>query len=402
MSLSRALGAPCSPLPVIARVFLSRLKRLEHGCLRLITPDGSALWFGNPGEMPEAELTVRDWSACRTLLLAGDIGFAEAYRDGLLDSPNLTALLRLAVRNEAALGSATSGSLPARAWYWLKHRLRRNSRAGSRRNVHAHYDLGNPFYQLWLDPSWTYSSAWFDGHYEQPLSLAQAAKYQRICDVLGLRPGMRVLEIGCGWGGFAEHAARQGIAVHGVTISNAQLDFAQRRLAGNALTDLEWRDYRDLDGRYDAIVSIEMFEAVGETYWQDYFRKVRSLLKPGAKALIQSITIAENRFQRYRSGSDFIQEFIFPGGMLPSCTVFGAQARKAGLATHDRLDFGPDYAETLRRWRQAFEGALEQVRRLGFDEAFIRLWRLYLCYCEAGFDEGRIGVSQFVLKEAQP
>ncbi len=401
MSLSRTLDAPrCAP-PFAARLLLSRLKHITHGSLRLIAPDGSAHWFGADGEMPEAELRLHDWAACRKLLLAGDIGFAEAYRDGLLDSPDLTALLRLALRNEAALGSAAAGSLPARTWYWLKHKLRRNSKSGSKRNIHAHYDLGNDFYQLWLDPSWTYSSAWFDGHYDLPLALAQAAKYQRICDVLGLKPGMRVLEIGCGWGGFAEHATRQGIAVHGVTISDAQLEFAQRRLADNDLARLEWRDYRDLTGQYDAIVSIEMFEAVGEAYWQGYFRKLRSLLKPGGKALVQSITIDERRFDSYRAGSDFIQAFIFPGGMLPSRNEFQRQARKAGLDTHDRLDFGRDYAETLRRWRMGFEHALDAVRKLGFDDAFIRVWRLYLCYCEAGFDEDSIGVSQFVLQEAR-
>jgi len=402
MSLSRTLDIPCSTPTVAGKILLSRLSRLYQGSLRLITPDGSEYWFGTKGEVPDAELHVHDWAACSKLLLAGDIGFAEAYRDGLLDSPDLVALLRLALHNQTVLGSAASGSLPARAWYWLKHKLHRNSKAGSKRNIHAHYDLGNDFYQLWLDPTWTYSSAWFDGYYDLPLSVAQAAKYQRICDVLGLKPGMRVLEIGCGWGGFAEHAVQQGISVHGVTISNAQLEFAQRRLANKPLALLEWSDYRDLHGKYDAIVSIEMFEAVGEAYWQAYFSKVRSLLKPGAKALVQSITIDESRFDQYRTGSDFIQTFIFPGGMLPSRSEFQRQASKAGLDTHDRLDFGHDYAETLRRWRHDFEYKLDAVHKLGFDDAFIRIWRLYLCYCEAGFDEDRIGVSQFVLQEARP
>ncbi|WP_159876335.1 SAM-dependent methyltransferase [Aquitalea denitrificans] len=402
MSLSRALDIPRGTPSFTGKILLSRLSRLCHGSLRLITPDGSAHWFGTAGETPDAELHVHDWAACSKLLLAGDIGFAEAYRDGLLDSPDLVALLRLALRNQTVLGTAASGSLPARTWYWLKHRLRRNSKAGSKRNIHAHYDLGNDFYQLWLDPTWTYSSAWFDGHYALPLAQAQAAKYQRICDVLGLKPGMRVLEIGCGWGGFAEHATQQGIAVHGVTISNAQLEFAQRRLANNVLARLEWCDYRDLHGKYDAIVSIEMFEAVGEAYWQGYFHTLRKLLKPDGKALVQSITIADSRFERYRAASDFIQAFIFPGGMLPSRSEFQHQATLAGLRTCDRLDFGHDYAETLRRWRHGFEHALDAVLKLGFDNAFIRIWRLYLCYCEAGFDEDSIGVSQFLLQEAQP
>ena len=402
MSLSRTLALPCSSLPPLARLLLQRLNRLQHGSLRLHTPDGQCLRFGQSGEMPEAELRIHNWAACRKLLFAGDIGFAEAYRDGLLDSPDLTALLRLALCNESVLGNTLAGSWPARGWYWLKHCLRRNSRHGSQRNIHAHYDLGNAFYALWLDPSWTYSSAWFDGHYDLPLATAQSAKYQRICDVLGLQAGMRVLEIGCGWGGFAEHASQQGIAVHGITISDAQLDFARQRLSGNALVQLQWQDYRDLHGQYDAIVSIEMFEAVGEAYWPGFFAQLQKLLKPDGKALVQSITIAESRFERYRRSSDFIQEFIFPGGMLPSCTAFQTGAEQAGLLTRNRLDFGPDYAETLRRWRQAFESQLDTVRQQGFDEAFIRLWRLYLCYCEAGFDAHSIGVSQFLLQKAQP
>lgn len=398
MPLSRAINMPNRMLPLFARLLLGRLKQLRHGSLHLHTPDGETLWLGQPGTTPEAELTVRDWSACRMLLLSGDIGFAEAYRDGLVDSPDLTALLRLALRNEAALRTTLSGSLPARWWYALKHRLRRNSRAGSRRNIHAHYDLGNDFYQLWLDPSWTYSSAWFEGDYSKALSTAQAAKYQRICDVLQLRPGMRVLEIGCGWGGFAEHAAQQGIAVHGITLSEAQLAHARQRLAVYPQVTLALQDYRDLSGQYDAIVSIEMFEAVGEAYWPDYFQTLQRLLKPGAQALVQSITIDDAHFGRYRSRSDFIQEFIFPGGMLPSCSRFESTARQHGLQTLNRLDFGPDYAETLRRWRAGFEHTLLATRQQGFDEAFIRIWRLYYCYCEAGFDEGRTGVSQFLLQ----
>ncbi|MBA4707242.1 SAM-dependent methyltransferase [Aquitalea aquatica] len=399
MSITHTLDKLPPSLPPSARLLLSRLQRLQSGGLRLLTPAGHALWFGQPQHSVNAELHIHDWAGCRKLLTAGDIGFAEAYRDGLLDSPELTALLRLALRNEHAVPPALSGSLPARWWYRLKHLLRRNSRRGSRRNIHAHYDLGNDFYRLWLDPSWTYSSAWFNGDYTQSLQQAQQAKYQRICDTLGLQPGMRVLEIGCGWGGFAEHASRAGIAVHGITISPAQLELARQRLAGQPLAQLELRDYRDLDGQYDAVVSIEMFEAVGEAYWPQYFRTVRRLLHPGGQALIQSITIADAYFERYRAKSDFIQQFIFPGGMLPSPARFSQTASAAGLHTSQRLDFGPDYAETLRRWRQAFENTLDSVRQQGFDEAFIRLWRLYLCYCEAGFDEGRIGVSQFLLQD---
>jgi len=399
MTVSHTLRTLPEPLPVTARFLLGQLQKIDSGCLRLITPAGHVLLFGQAGCQPHAELRVENWSACRKLLTSGEIGFAEAYRDGLFDSPDLTALLCLALKNETVLGSALSGSVISRWWYRLRHLLHRNSRKGSQRNIHAHYDLGNSFYRLWLDRSLTYSSAWFNGRYDQPLERAQAAKYQRICDVLQLKPGMRVLEIGCGWGGFAEHAARQGVAVHGVTISRAQLQLARQRLMQQPLVELELCDYRDLDGRYDAIVSIEMFEAVGEAFWDDYFRSIKRLLKAGGKALIQSITIDEQHFDRYRHSSDFIQAFIFPGGMLPACSVFQQYAGRAGLSVQNQLDFGRDYAETLRRWRQAFESSLEDVRRQGFDEAFIRLWRMYLCYCEVGFDQARIGVAQFLLQE---
>ncbi|NHQ80265.1 class I SAM-dependent methyltransferase [Chromobacterium vaccinii] len=398
MSASQPIALSRPDIPAAGRALQALLSKLRHGSLKLITPDGETLWFGALHAETDAELQLRDWRACGRILAGGDIGFAEAYRDGWLDSPDLTALLRLALRNEDALQLGRLGRWAARCWHKLRHLARANSRRGSRRNIHAHYDIGNDFYRLWLDPSWTYSSAWFAGDYSLPLADAQARKYQRICEQLRLRPGMRVLEIGCGWGGFAEHAARLGVAVHGITISDAQLDFARRRLANEPLVRLEHRDYRDLSGQYDAIVSIEMFEAVGERYWRGYFDTLRRCLKPGGQALAQSITIEESRFDAYRAGADFIQTFIFPGGMLPSRERFQRAAQQSGLACSNRLDFGADYAETLRRWRDAFEANLAAIRAQGFDEAFIRLWRLYLCYCEAGFDEGRIGVSQFLLE----
>ncbi|MCD4506764.1 class I SAM-dependent methyltransferase [Chromobacterium piscinae] len=398
MSASQPIALSRPDIPAAGRALLALLSKLRHGSLKLITPDGETLWFGALHAETDAELQLRDWRACGRILAGGDIGFAEAYRDGWLDSPDLTALLRLALRNEDALQLGRLGRWAARCWHKLRHLARANSRRGSRRNIHAHYDIGNDFYRLWLDPSWTYSSAWFAGDYSLPLADAQARKYQRICEQLRLRPGMRVLEIGCGWGGFAEHAARLGVAVHGITISDAQLDFARRRLANEPLVRLEHRDYRDLSGQYDAIVSIEMFEAVGERYWRGYFDTLRRCLKPGGQALAQSITIEESRFDAYRAGADFIQTFIFPGGMLPSRERFQRAAQQSGLACSNRLDFGADYAETLRRWRDAFEANLAAIRGQGFDEAFIRLWRLYLCYCEAGFNEGRIGVSQFLLE----
>ncbi|BEV70907.1 MULTISPECIES: cyclopropane-fatty-acyl-phospholipid synthase family protein [unclassified Paludibacterium] len=398
---SHALRRTTARPPAAARAFLSLLRRLHTGHLRLTCPDGSQVDFGQPGHGLHAELQLTDWRACAMILRQGDIGFAEAWRDGLLQCRDLTALLRLALQNSQALEPAVFGTRLASLWYRLRHFLRRNSRSGSRRNIQAHYDLGNDFYRLWLDESWTYSSAWFNGDLRQPLARAQHAKYQRIIDTLALKPGMRVLEIGCGWGGFAEVATAQGIAVHGITLSQEQLQHARTRLAGTELATLALQDYRDLDERFDAIVSIEMFEAVGEAWWPTFFATLKRCLRPGGRALVQSITIDERHFLRYRAGSDFIQQFIFPGGMLPSVPRFEALARHHGLDSRDRLDFGRDYAETLRRWRSAFEAALPAVAAQGFDEAFIRLWRLYLSYCEAGFEEERIGVSQFLLTQTE-
>lgn len=386
--------------PAAARLFLNLLARIQTGHLHLITPLGDRLEFGNARSEPAATLQIKDWRACGKILKSGDIGFGEAWRDGWCDSPDLVGLLRLAQANEAALQPALFGERVGKVWYWLRHFLRRNSRSGSKRNIHAHYDLGNDFYRLWLDPSMTYSSAWFGGDLHGDLSQAQAAKYQRIIDELGITPGSRVLEIGCGWGGFAEHAARQGIYVHGITLSSEQLAFAQQRIATAGLTDfatLSLTDYRDLTGQYDYVVSIEMFEAVGERYWRGYFAKVRDMLRPGGRAMIQTITIANERFAKYRATTDFIQQFIFPGGMLPSPQRFSAEAQSAGLQIAGEVGFGRDYAETLRRWRSRVDQQKDAILRQGFDEPFLRLWRLYLCYCEAGFDAGQTDVRQYAL-----
>jgi len=387
--------------PMSARLFLAMLERLSHGHLELITPHGTTLTFGDLRQPPSAQLRILDWRACGAILRAGDIGFGEAYGNGWVDTPDLAALLRLAMRNRQSLSSAVEGGRLASWWYRLRHLLRSNTRSGSRRNIHAHYDLGNDFYRLWLDPTMSYSSAIFNAP-DQSLEQAQAAKYQRIIDQLGLRANDRVLEIGCGWGGFAEHAARLGIRVHGVTISPAQLTYAQERMRTQQLdhlAHLELCDYRDLDGQYDAIVSIEMFEAVGERFWQTYFDTVAARLKPGGQALIQSITIDEGVFERYRDSADFIREFIFPGGMLPSHERFSRCAQHAGLATRDRFHFGRDYAETLRRWNDAFQAQRETVAAQGFDERFRRLWQLYYVFCEVGFDEGQTDVVQFLLRK---
>lgn len=385
---------------MFVRMFLAVLQRLAVGHLVLLRPDGEEAIYGDPHEAPGARLTLRDWRACEAVLSAGDIGFAEAYRAGWVDTPDLVALLRLALENESVLSCAIDGAWLSRRWYLLRHLFRRNTRGGSRRNIHAHYDLGNPFYALWFDETWSYSAAHFDGHNERSLTEAQEAKYAHICDVLGLKPGMHVLEIGCGWGGFAMHAARRGVNVHGVTISAAQLAHAQMRIEQEGLTDrirLELRDYRDLEGTYDAIVSIEMFEAVGQAYWTAFFDQLSRTLRPGGQAVVQSITIDDKRFDAYRYSSDFIREYIFPGGMLPSAERFAEAAGKCGFSSRTALAFGSDYAETLRRWRERFEAQAGAILALGFDEAFIRMWRLYLCYCEVGFDAGRTDVMQFLL-----
>ena len=401
MSTTRTLDTLAPNVPPLARVFLSLLARIRHGQVLLVTPSGEQLAFGDTQGSPRARLMVHDWRACGSILKSGDIGFADAWRKGWVSSPDLSALLRLAIRNEDALSRTVHGSPLARLWFGLLHRLRRNTRAGSRRNIHAHYDIGNAFYGLWLDSTWTYSSALFHGDYAISLECAQGRKYQHIIDLLGLEPGMRVLEIGCGWGGFAAHAARQGIAVEGITISRAQAEFAERRLEREGLQNLasvRLCDYRDVQGTYDAIVSIEMFEAVGESFWNGYFRTVHDRLRPGGKAVIQTITIEDSRFDAYRRSSDFIRQYIFPGGMLPGPQRFIAAAGRQGLSAEVKVGFGKDYAETLRRWSRAFEDNLPAVRRQGYDEDFIRLWFLYLAYCEAGFDEGRTDVVQFLLQ----
>ncbi|HJV01144.1 MAG TPA: cyclopropane-fatty-acyl-phospholipid synthase family protein [Burkholderiaceae bacterium] len=401
--MSRTLATAMPSAPAGARLFLALLNQIRHGHLELITPCGTRMVFGDAHAPAGATLKLHDWRACQRIMRAGDIGFAEAYAAGWVDTSDLTALLRLALRNEASLDRLLFGGAVARCWYRLRHWLRPNTRKGSQRNIHAHYDIGNAFYQLWLDPSWTYSSALFDGDFSLSLLDAQRRKYQRIIDTLDLRPGQRVLEIGCGWGGFAEHAAQLGIHVHGVTISPSQLAVARQRVQAQGLADrieLALCDYRDLHGEYDAVVSIEMFEAVGEQYWPQYFRTVAARLKPGGRALVQSITIGEQHFARYRGRADFIQQFIFPGGMLPSVERFERHAQRGGLRPLARHTFGPDYAETLRRWASQYQRQHQRILAQGFDAHFMRIWRMYFAYCEAAFDEGRTDVVQFLLEKA--
>ncbi|MGN6388298.1 MAG: class I SAM-dependent methyltransferase [Burkholderiaceae bacterium] len=399
----RADELDASRFPAAARLVTQMLRRMAHGALRLEFPDGQSALFGD-GEAAPVRLAVFDWEVFGAAFKSGDIGFAEGFIDGHWQSDDLPGLLTLLVRNRAAIEPVIYGTWWGGLLHRLRHLLRGNSKRGSRRNIHAHYDIGNDFYQLWLDPSMTYSSALFSGTETGSLEQAQRAKYRRILDELALPPGARVLEIGCGWGGFAEVAARETNArVTGLTLSVEQLQFANRRLAQAGVVsqvELLLQDYRDADaGGFDAIASIEMFEAVGERYWPEYFACVARNLKPGGRACIQTITIDDALFDRYRLGTDFIQQYIFPGGMLPSPSAFRHAARQHGLEVIDEFAFGLDYARTLAAWRAAFVAQRPRVRAQGFDDRFLRTWEFYLAYCEAGFRAGSTDVMQFTLRK---
>ncbi|MEO8279219.1 MAG: cyclopropane-fatty-acyl-phospholipid synthase family protein [Ideonella sp.] len=399
---------PCADLPAsapaAARAVFGLLKNLRHGRLRVQMPDGAAAIFGTlvDGE-PTAAISLRNWNVCGAALKSGDIGFAETYIAGDWTTPDLAALLKLFISNRDDIESVVYGTWWGSLLYRIKHVFNRNSRRGSKKNIHAHYDLGNDFYKLWLDPSMNYSSAWFAGDQTQTLAAGQQAKMRRALTEAGVRPGDRVLEIGCGWGAVAECAARDfGAIVSGVTLSKEQLAWGKQRLCDAGLTaDLRFQDYRDIDdGPFDAIASIEMFEAVGRDYWPDFFATIHRQLKPGAKACIQSITIRDDLFDRYVGSTDFIQQYIFPGGLLPSPREFRLAAARAGLTVINELDFGQDYAHTLKLWRDAFVHHDARVRGLGFDTRFLRIWEFYLVYCEAAFEMGNTSVMQFTLQKA--
>jgi cyclopropane-fatty-acyl-phospholipid synthase len=384
-------------MTIAARFVLKALERLSVGRLTLHLPDGTTHRFGSEGAQPQAELHVRDWLFFRHVLLDGDIGFAEAYMEGFCDSPDLPGLIALLAENEKSLGRMVHTNVLHDLTLKFLHWQRRNSRKGSRKNIHAHYDLGNEFYRLWLDPTMTYSSALFEGTDGKPLEAAQTAKYERILEQIGAKQGDRILEIGCGWGGFAETAARRGMRITGVTISSKQLEFARERLQQAGLADrvdLQFRDYRDIEGCYDHIVSIEMVEAVGERYWPDYFATLKRHVAPGGSALVQAIVIADELFEGYRHHPDFIQTYVFPGGMLLSPASLREQCRQAGLKIAELYSFGLDYARTLEAWLGRFDTVADQVAKLGFDERFRRMWRYYLAYCAAGFSTRRTDVLQ--------
>ena len=385
------------------RVLSMILGRIQYGILTVTFPSGNRRTFVG-GTMLEgatqADITIHDWGLLSRVIRKSGVGFAEGFLAGEWSTGDLSSLLTVCVSNLEAFESGLPSTRRLRLVDKALHRRNRNTRKGSRRNISFHYDLGNDFYRLWLDETMTYSSALFETA-DQSLAEAQQAKYRALADAVGIKPGDRVLEIGCGWGGFAEVAARDyGATVTGLTLSAEQLAYAEERIQKAGLSDrvdFQLRDYRDMDGQFDHIVSIEMLEAVGEAYWPQYFGKVNSLLKPGGKAGIQVITIEDHRFDRYRSGVDFIQKYIFPGGMLPSDEVFKRETANAGMALVEQRDFGPDYAETLRRWQDTFMDRLPEVRAMGFDTRFARMWQYYLAYCEAGFARGNINVSQYVI-----
>lgn len=401
--VSDRLGGEVTRAPLGARALLKLLEPLRGGTLTVMLPTGEKLSYGT-GPLTAA-IVFRDWSAMTEILTGGDVAFAEGYMYQRWDTPDLVALLTLAARNQAQLKPAFYGRWWSQLFFRFRHALRKNTKVQARKNIEAHYDLGNDFYSLWLDPSMTYSAALFGDDLSQSLQSAQTAKYERVLRELNLAPGAHILEIGCGWGGFIEHAAKQGYRVTGLTLSPAQLEYAKRRVEAAGLTDhvhLFLRDYRDHPTRVDAVVSIEMIEAVGERYWDTYFRAVAQALKPGARACIQGITIADDRFDQYRRTSDFIQQYIFPGGMLLSPSKFNDCARRAGLRIEHTYWFGLDYAETLRRWLARFEQQLPAIRALGKSEAFIRMWRFYFAYCIAGFESHSTDVGQFTLVKASP
>jgi cyclopropane-fatty-acyl-phospholipid synthase len=399
---SRTLATPSTlppSAPPAARAVFRLLGHLSTGRLDVQMPDGAMARFGAPDASgTHAAIRLVNWNVCSAALRSGDIGFAESYIAGEWHTPDLPALMRLFIANRDAIASVVYGSWWGSLLNRARHLLNRNSRRGSRQNIHAHYDLGNPFYHLWLDETMNYSSAWFDGDRTKGLPQAQHAKVRRALDECDLRPGQRLLEIGCGWGALAEAAVARGAKVTGVTLSTEQVAWARERVPG---ADLRLQDYRDLvDEPFDAIASIEMFEAVGREYWPSFFATLRDRLKPGGRACIQSITIRDDLFERYVHGTDFIQQYIFPGGLLPSATEFRKAAQTAGFEVVNELAFGLDYAETLARWRQRFLAEELHVRALGFDLRFMRIWEFYLAYCEAAFAGGNTDVMQFTLRRA--
>jgi cyclopropane-fatty-acyl-phospholipid synthase len=382
---------------LIEEKWLKTLNRIERGALVFVAPDGMEHRFHGLLPGPEARFELHDWQVLARAVLRGDIAFGEDYIDGGWDTDDIEKVVTLFLSNREILGGYGQGKPIERLLMMLHDRIvRRNSVNGSRHNIEAHYDVGNDFYSLWLDKSMTYSSALFAGRTDD-LERAQQNKYERILRRF-VKPKSEVLEIGCGWGGFAERAADAGHLLTGLTISPSQARFAGERLHGAA--DIRLEDYRKTTGRFDMIVSIEMLEAVGEQYWPRYFRTVAERLKEGGRAVIQTITIRDDLFAGYRLRSDFIRHYVFPGGMLPSLQCIGEEAERAGLRVLDCFTFGKDYARTLRAWSKRMRTRTADILALGHDERFLRNWQYYLNICAGAFAAGRTDVAQVELAKA--
>lgn len=385
--------------PARAKAVMLALLNIKGGAIDVTTPSGETLRFGDDDRAP-ITLVVKDYRFANRVLKNGDIGFAEAWMAHEWETSDLSGLLTLLADNVERFKRLLTGSFFGKTVNWIRHLSRDNTREGSRRNIHEHYDLGNRFYEAWLDPSMTYSSARFDATVAD-LEAGQRAKYKALAEHLDLKPGDHVLEIGCGWGGFAEFAAREyGVRVTGITISEEQLAYAKARMERAGLADrvdIRIQDYRDVEGQFDKVASIEMFEAVGERHWATYFGKIADVLKPGGRAALQIITIKNDLFDSYRKRADFIQRYVFPGGMLASVERLKEETAKAGLAWRKAEAFGQSYAVTLAEWSRRFQAKWQDIRAMGFDERFKQLWLFYLSYCEAGFRTGRTDVVQLEL-----
>lgn len=386
-------------LPFAARQAFRLASRLSRGSLDVDLPDGRRLRFEGAHVGPKARLLIHNLAFAGRMAARGDIGLAEAYLRGEWDTPDLTAFLELFAANYTLVETLLPNRPLIRLWQVFRHCLDRNTRAGARRNIRAHYDLGNRFYEAWLDRTMTYSSAIFSAG-DNDLASAQRRKYRALIDSTEIRSSHHVLEIGCGWGGFAEYVAKEvGCRVTGLTLSEEQFFYARQRMRDQGLGDkveIKLLDYRDERGIYDRIASIEMFEAVGEAYWQSFFRQLRDRLRSGGRAGLQVITIRDEHFTSYRREIDFIRRYIFPGGMLPSPSILKSLGERFGLPLTGERIFGQDYVRTLSAWRERFRAAWPQIAPLGFDERFRRMWEYYFAYCEAGFRTENIDVRQMV------
>ncbi|MDJ0992589.1 MAG: cyclopropane-fatty-acyl-phospholipid synthase family protein [Dinoroseobacter sp.] len=387
-------------LPRYFATVFDQAQKMSHGRMDFFLPDGRRFRAEGAQPGPVAELHVHNPDIFARLIREGDLGFCDAYLEGWWSTPDLQAFMDLIHADNDEIYDAFPGMGLLRAFEKTRHWLRSNSRRQAKKNISYHYDLGNDFYGLWLDDTMTYSSALFETGQES-LETAQEMKYASMVDEMGAEAGDHVLEIGCGWGGFAEYAAKErGLKVTGLTISQEQYNYAVDRIAKAGLSDqveIKLQDYRDERGLYDGIASIEMFEAVGEKYWPTYFDTLRERLKPGRNATLQIITVQDRRFEIYRNGVDFIQKYIFPGGMLPGPTILREQVRRAGLEVKRSVEFGESYSQTLRRWHDVFNDRWDEVSSLGFDDRFRRMWNFYLTSCAATFHYGNCDVTQITV-----